>query len=458
MLSKAKPIFGHMGEFTKDRFQLFTRGFEEAGSIFSIRLGPKKAAVLTHPEHVKKYFKETDKSLNLQRPNKHFRKVVGEIGVLMDNETYLNERPMLYASFTREKLLYYLEVINYAVQLWLDKLGTAGTMDFAREMEYLAQQIISRCILGNKTHESIGEEFWEHFFTLGRNIDHMIPPNLPHPKNYRRNKARKAVAKVLAPIIKARREHPEQYNDIVKELVNVPLKDGRLASDELCLSYVLNLLLAGHETTSAQGAWVIIHLLQHPDYLKRVQAEIDAKMPYGTGITAKSMAQMPYLRWAIDETTRLKPSGDMIMRMADAEYEVDGFTIPKDWMVILYPGVLHRHPDYFEHPHDYDPMRYSPDRPDKGASRNLIYGFGGGVHKCAGMSLAKNEMTGIAALLLQQYDLELVTKDPVHSYGAGFPRCGPALIKYRRKDLSQVIPQEVQEEAAAAGCPHFNQE
>ena len=34
------------------------------------------------------------------------------------------------------------------------------------------------------------------------------------------------------------------------------------------------------------------------------------------------------------------------------------------------------------------------------------------MHKCAGMHLALHEMSVIISLLLQQYDLELVTPDP----------------------------------------------
>jgi len=456
-VSKALPVLGHLPEFQRNRFKLYQRGFHEFGSVFAIKLGPKKAAVIADPELAGKYFKETDKSLNLARAQAYFRKAIGDIGLVIDPESYVNERPMLYAPFTREKLLHYLEVFNYTVQLWLDQLGEEGTVDLSQEMPKVTQQVISRCILGHENHESIGKEFWTHFNTLARSLDPILPTGLPHPKNFRRARARKAIAKVLAPILKERRQHPDRYQDVLQDILTVPFKDGSKATDEQALANVMSMLLGGHESTANQTAWVIIHLLQHPNHLKKVLAELGVNLPYGQGITIKSMVQMPHLKWAIDESVRLQPSADQIFRMTDRELQMGQFIIPKNWTVILGVGILQRHPSYVSQPDAYDPLRFSHDRAEHRSHRNLICGFGGGVHKCAGMSFAQNEMMTIVGLLLQQFELELITENPVQIFGKGLAHPATTIVKYRRKDPSQVIPQEVQEEAAAAGCPHFQQ-
>lgn len=62
-----------------------------------------------------------------------------------------------------------------------------------------------------------------------------------------------------------------------------------------------------------------------------------------------------------------------------------------------------------------------------------MIGFGGGMHKCAGMNFANNEMAMITAMLLQQFDLELVTRTPGVRHGLGANRPEPTLIRYRRK-------------------------
>lgn len=457
LISGSRPLMGHLREFKNDRFKLFTRGFEEVGPVFSLKLGPRKIAVIADPELAGQYFKETDKSLNLARAQVFFRKAIGDVGLVLDHETYINERPTLYAPFSRSKMITYLEVFNQITQSWLDSLGQTGTINLPHELDHLTRDIIVRCIMGPETHQQIGAEFLRQVNILTKNIDPMLPPRLPHPKNIRRNKARKALIKDLTPILNQRKKHPDQYNDMIQDFLNTPFKDGKTTTDEQVLSYILLLLHAGHETTAGQVAWSMIHLLQHPVYLEKVLLEVASQLPDGSGIDAKSLARMPHLKWAIDETTRLCPSADQIFRVTDSEYRVGAFSIPKNWRVILGVGVLQRHPDYVTQPSSYDPMRFSPERMEQRSSRYLLSGFGAGIHKCAGMSFAQNEMMAIIGLFLQQFELELVTKEPVQVFGMGLPHPSTTLVKYRRKETARSVSPQIKEEAVAAGCPHFPQ-
>jgi len=455
LVSKSLPILGHLREFQRNRWELLMRGFEEAGPVFSLKLGPRNIAVVADPELAGQYFKETDKSLNLARAQGFFRKAVGDVGFVIDHESYLNERPTLYAPFSRKKMLRYFDVFNNAVQSWLNNLGQEGSMNLPHEIDQLTREIIVRCIMGDETHRLIGKEFLEQVHILGKNIDPMLPSWLPHPKNVRMSRARKAIVKALNPILNQRRIHPNRYDDMVQDFLDIPFKDGSRTTNEQVLSYILFMLHAGHETTSGQAAWTIIHLLQHPAYLKKVMAEITSKISPGGNLNAKRISQMRFMRWAIEETTRLCPSADLAFRITDSDFQVGGYTIPKNWTVILGVGVLQRHPSYLSNPHTYDPLRFSSERAEHRSNRYLISGFGAGIHKCPGMNFAQNEMMVISGLLFQQFELELATKEPSQIFGRGLPHPATTIVKYRRKDLSQVIPQEVQEEAAAAGCPHF---
>lgn len=455
VLSRSLPLLGHFLEFQKDRQSLLNRGFEELGPLFSIRLGPKKAVVFADSALAGQFFKETDKKLNMAKPYKFIRKSIGDISLFMDHETYLNQRPMLYSPFSREKMTKYLEVFNYTVELWLDQLEDEGTFEISYEMACLAQEVAGRCIMGHETHESIGKEFWEHFYAIGRALDPMLPPNLPLPKNFRRNKAKKAIGAILDPILKERRAFPDQYNDVLQDILMTPYADGTTATDEQVLAQVMGLLFAGHETTAGQAAWAVIQLLQHPEYNALVQEEITEKFPYGSKIDARSMSQLPHLKWAVDETTRLRPSADLIMRVTDEEMQVGGYTIPKNWYVILAVGTMQRSQDHFLDPNAYDPLRFGPERLEHRAARNLITGFGGGAHKCTGMNFALNEIITITAHLFQQFELELITSNPKQISNLGTSHPEKTYIKYKRKDRASMIEPQVMEEGIAAGCPHL---
>jgi sterol 14-demethylase len=134
----------------------------------------------------------------------------------------------------------------------------------------------------------------------------------------------------------------------------------------------------------------------------------------------------------------------------DEAIEVGGYRIPAGWKVQVSAEVAHRLPDWFESPDTYDPLRFAPGRAEDKADRFSLIGFGGGGHKCMGMNFANNEIAVITALLLQQFELELITRDPGIARGVGANKPMPAIVRYRRKPASATAARA---ESATAGCP-----
>lgn len=218
----------------------------------------------------------------------------------------------------------------------------------------------------------------------------------------------------------------------------------------MLLNLMLGLMFAGHETTAGQAAWNVILLLQHPEYLQRVLAEIEAFAPYGEPVTGKTLHALTHLGYAVTETERLWPSADMLLRDVDEAIDIGGYHIPAGWKVQVAGEVAHRLPDVFAEPDFYDPLRYASGREEDKSDRFALIGFGGGVHKCTGMNFANNEISVITTLLLQQFDLELVTQRPDVARGTGANRPTPTIIRYLRKPQ---LEKEKVAAPAAAGCP-----
>lgn len=453
-LNQSLPLLGHAIAFKKDRTKLFQKGYDQLGPVFSIRLGPQKAVVLVGPEYAELFFKETDHALDMAKPYRFIRAAFGEVGFLAGPETYALERPLIYAPFTREKMKAYLEVMNDEVQDWLDGLPEEGEMELGHEMNLLVQEIAGSAMMGKDFQKRVGREFWDHYTTIGKSLDPLLPPGLPLPKFLRRNRARKALLKILRPILAERRGNAVSKSDFLQDIVDTKLSDGRPASDEQVLNVLLGLLFAGHETTVGQTTWTIIQLIQHPDYLALVRKELEEKLPPNLKIDQKVFVNLRKLRWAVDETTRLRPSADILIRVADRDLQAGDYRIPKGWPVFLASGVQQRMPALFKDPEAYDPMRYSPDRAEHKCQRHAIPGFGGGIHKCAGMSFALNEMAVITALLFQQFELELLSSDITAKTDLGASRPSEARVRFRRKPKpakrttkAEVLPQ--------TACPHL---
>lgn len=427
------PLLGNVLAFNKDRAALIWRGYQVYGSIFGFKLGPQPVAALIGPDLHQIFFTETDKKLAMDKPYRSLRAAIGNVAFLASKETYQQQRPILYAPFTGQKMVQYIRIMQDVVQKWLDGLGQAGEMELTAEIGKLVQNVAGYALMGEDFQRRAGREFWEQYAVLGKSIDLATPPDWPLPRNIRRDRAKARMRAILAPIIAERRQNPDKYDDFLQDFVNGRLKNGQPMDDETISSLIRALMFAGHETTAGQAAWTVIELLRHPEAKQRVDAEIAQYLPPGARIEGSVLRQMQHLAWSVREIERLHPSADLLMRYVEEDLEVGDYVVPKGWLVMVMAGVAHRLPSVFRDPTQFDPLRYAPGRAEDAQHRFALIGFGGGMHRCAGVNFANNEMMVITSLLFQQFELELVDKDPQPVYGMGAVRPSATRVRYRRK-------------------------
>lgn len=430
-VSGGLPFLGHALEFQRDSEKLDRRGEAEHGDVYAIKLLGKNVAVVTGAEHNKRFYLETDHDLNISHAYSFLRASFGEVLFIAPKETYENQRPVLQAIFGRSQMARYAQAMQIEVQKWLDSLDESGEMDISGEMLSLTQHVAGHAFIGPDYREELTEEFWEAYEHISRSIDPLMPQNLPLPKFRRRDQAKAFIEKELMGVIARRRQHPGQYDDLITQLFTQPQADGSPMSDGEIITLFMGLLFAGHETTAGQAAWTVIHLLHHPDYLALVQAEIDEHVKPGQPLDGGTLRNLKHTYWAVEETSRLKPSAPMQLRIVEQPFDVNGYTVPAGWMIRVNAANSHHQPDVFADSERYDPLRFAPDR--KEGSTYDIVSFGGGMHKCTGMNFAKNEMAVITALLFQQFDLTLLTQETQVVTGLGANRPSATRIAYRRK-------------------------
>ena len=457
MVSGGLPVIGHALEMLQDRDALFKRGFEEHGDLFAMKLGPQPTLVITGAEYNRIFYTQTDKSLNMQDGYTFLKEAIGEVLFVADQDTYYNQRPALQEVFRRDRMVAYIQAMNIEVQRWLDSLGQSGETDLTNDMLNLTQAVAGHAFIGANFREELGDVFWKEYEAIGASLDFILPPNLPLPKFWRRDKAKKKIRSILADVIKKRRDNPEQYDDLITTLLSTPMKDGTIMSDEEIVIMFMGLIFAGHETTAGQAAWELTFLLQHPDYLTLIQEEIKENVAYGQEIDASVLSQLKQVYYAIDETTRLRPSADTQIRTVTEPITFGDYEIPAGWRIMVNGANSHYLPDVYTNPQQFDPLRYSPERKE-GKNPFAIIGFGGGIHKCTGMNFAKNEMAIITALFFQQFDAEILSDDIHVVMGNGANRPSEVRVRYQRKPLSELTDGETIREAVAAGCPHMTKQ
>jgi len=432
VISGGLPVLGHALEMMRDREKLFKRGFAEAGDLFTIKLANQKAVVVSGAEWNKVVYTQTDKLLNMHTAYNFLRLAIGEVLFVAGPEIYNNQRPVLQEIFKRERMAFYVQAMNREIQSWLDSLGDSGEIDISAEMLRLTQYVAGAALIGKDFRQELGDEFWKNYGMISRSLDPILPPNLPLPKFRRRDKANVEIKKVFHTLIAKRRRDPNNYDDLITTLLTTPLKDGSFMDEAVIVSMFTGLLFAGHETTAGQAAWLVTLLLQNPNYLDLVQREISEAVSPEKDIDEAVLRNLEHIYWAIDETTRLRPSADLQIRTVTEPIQFGPYELPPGWRVIVSAANSHFLEDVFTNPYQFDPLRWSPAR-GEGKNPFAIVGFGGGLHKCTGMNFAKNEMAIITARLFQQFEFTLLSKEIHVVQGAGANHPSSVMVKYKRR-------------------------
>src|SRR5438105_661225 len=102
------------------------------------------------------------------------------------------------------------------------------------------------------------------------------------------------------------------------------------------------MLLAGHETTATSVAWAIERLVRHPDKLRRLQGEIDAR-PRGEANGLGQGTGEEYLTAVVRETLRVRPVVPIVVRVLQEDYEIGGRVLPAGTRVTPSIYLAHRH-------------------------------------------------------------------------------------------------------------------
>ncbi len=116
----------------------------------------------------------------------------------------------------------------------------------------------------------------------------------------------------------------------------------------------------------------------------------------------EDMMKLPVLKRVIDEALRLYPPAWIVGRKALEDDELLGYQVKKGYNVIICVYQIHRHPDFWDNPNEFDPDRFLPER-SMNRHKYAYFPFGGGPRMCIGNNFALMEMNIILAMMLQRY-------------------------------------------------------
>lgn len=180
-------------------------------------------------------------------------------------------------------------------------------------------------------------------------------------------------------IIEDRRAKPQ--DDMISDLANTTIEDGRLLTMEELLSMIQQLLVAGNETTTSAITGGLLSLIQLSDQLQLL------------------LDDPAIIENAVEEILRLETPSAGLWRVVTRDTAIRGVDIPQGALLMLRYAAGNRDEAVFSCPEQMDVRR---------ANADDHLAFGQGTHFCPGAMLARKEMqVGFTRLLQRLTNIQL---------------------------------------------------
>ncbi|KAK3032484.1 hypothetical protein RJ639_037297 [Escallonia herrerae] len=298
------------------------------------------------------------------------------------------------------------------------------TINLSKKIFSLTYGITARAAFGKKgKDQELFLSLMEEIIKLGTgfNIADMYPSvkslEVISGLQPRFEKIHKKVDKILDNILN---EHKNRTimatgkGDSNEDLVDVLLryqKPGNLEfplTDSNIKAVILDIFIAGSETSSTAMGWAMSEMLKNPSVMERAQAEVREVFGKRKVVDETDLHELKFLQAVIKETLRLHPSLPLLLpRESREQCDINGYQIPAKTKVIVNAWAISRDPRYWHDAERFHPERFLDSSVDYKGTNFEYIPFGAGRRICPGIAFALANIELPLAQLLYHFEWKL---------------------------------------------------
>ncbi len=307
--------------------------------------------------------------------------------LLSDDPEHAKRRSIVNRAFTPAKIAAWEPKVRRLAQDQVDRLRDLPEVDFVRDLAALLPVRVISMVLGVPPEDVARFREWSEEITssVGNNGGDPV----------RREQVQKAFSGYISRVL-------DRWDGVVDTSVLSQIAAAERAGEltrTQCVSFVVELLVAGNITTTHHIASSVALLARHPGLFDRLAADPSL------------------IQGFVEESLRLEAPIQGFYRLAMADAEVGGVAIPQGSRVFVLYGSANRDENTWP-----NGRHMQLDRPN--AAAHLA--FGKGAHACIGSSLARLEGRVVVEVLLDRLSaFELTVPVDDVPYGASFVNHGP---------------------------------
>ncbi|GMP31380.1 hypothetical protein CsSME_00005617 [Camellia sinensis var. sinensis] len=457
----ALPVIGHLHLLKPPLHRTFHRISQNLGSVFSLRFGSRLVVVVSSPSAVEECFTKNDVVL-ANRPPLLGGKYIGYNYTSVVASPYGDHwrnlrRLMSLEIFSTTRLNAFLSVRKDEIKILLRNLYRNSSIDFAKvelksKFSELSFNIIMRMIAGKRYYGEELENYEEakqfrdlvsETFEYGgaSNPNDFLPVlRWIDYGNFEKNLGRihKRMDALLQRLIDEHRSDKSR-NSMIDHLLSLQESQPEYYTDAIIRGLILVMIIAGTDTSAVTMEWAMSLLVNHPEVLKKVRAELDIQVGQECLIDEPDLSKLNYLQAIISETFRLFPAAPLLVpHMASNDCTIGGFDVPRDTILLVNAWAIHRNPQVWN-----DPTSFKPERFEGGeAEGHKLMPFGMGRRSCPGAGLAQRVVGLTLASLIQCFEWERVSEkvvDLTEGKGLTMPKLEPLEVMCKARDIMNKV-------------------
>lgn len=400
------PVLGH-GLPMMRRPLAFLGSLPAIGPIVKIQMGALPAYVVNDPELARQVLVGIGGTYNQGLQVQKARPLLGSGVGMLDGEDHRWHRRLMQPALARAQIASYAPTMTELAVRWCDSLVPGQRLDVTAQMNELALVTVATTLFSADLGAAVAEVQRVLPVALRHLPRRAILPGwllrLPLPANRAFDKATRRLHELTREAVAASRAKGADHTDVISVLLaSRDEETGAGLSDEQVNDQLVNILVAGSETTGSVLAWVFHELAGAAEAEKRLHGELDEVLA-GRPATFDDLPNLPYTRWVIQEALRLYPPY-LILRHAPDGARLGEHRLPAGASIMISPYVLHRNPRVFTRPTRFDPQRWAAGT--IGRTESVPFGLGG--RQCPGSHFALAELTIHLATIAGRWRLRRV--------------------------------------------------
>ncbi|XP_068228851.1 cytochrome P450 CYP12A2-like [Palaemon carinicauda] len=195
-----------------------------------------------------------------------------------------------------------------------------------------------------------------------------------------------------------------------RTLLETLLESPGLSKEDV-LTFLLDMLATGIDTTSHTVCNMLYLLSRNPAEQRRLREEIHSIVPDPRHLTPQQLGSLTYAKAVFRETLRVMPVNVGITRKLTHDTVLSGYLIPKGWQVVVPTMLVNLQERFFPRASEFLPERFLRGSPLAPRHHFGFLPFSFGPRMCIGRRIAYQEVICLVARILSEFEVDYKYED-----------------------------------------------